>query len=472
MTEAGAELRFSVDTVRFDTVFTEVGSATRSFKIYNDFDRPVEIDRVAVSDRLGGRFRINVDGRTGPEVRDVFVPADDSVYVFVEVTVDPNASVLASPFVFEGAVEVTATDAAQRVVLEAYGQNAIYLPADRGRGQLGQFPCLEGVERLDDPRPYVLYGSLFVADCRLELPAGTRLYVHGGAFKPSPTAPQDSAFTDGVLLFGPGGRLSVEGTAEEPVLIASDRLEEEFLDERGQYYGMLLSAGSGPHAVRHAEIRNGLFGVIVDSAVQLTLDNTEISHQSVYGVYGVQADVTARNLAVHNTGSEALLGVWGGSYDLSYATLVNVGARDAPAITLSNFAELPDSTVVTAPLRAELRNTIAYGSQRQGIGLADVSEAEGFDEVFAFRARNSVFRSDLEGERPEALTEGCTDCLFVSPDSALFYAAARDTFTLDSMSVARGFAAPIEGILTDLPGELRDPTSPDAGAYEYQDLEE
>ena len=160
-------------------------------------------------------------------MRDVFVPADDSIYVFVEVTVDPNASVLASPFVFEGKVEVTATDAAQTVVLEAFGQNAIYLPADRSRGLLGQFPCLDGVQRLDDPRPYVLYGSLIIGDCRLELPAGTRFYVHGGAVKPSATAPQDSAFTDGIILFGPGGELSIEGTAEDPVLIASDRLEED-----------------------------------------------------------------------------------------------------------------------------------------------------------------------------------------------------------------------------------------------------
>ena len=29
-------LRFSVDTLTFDTVFTEVGSATRVLKVYND----------------------------------------------------------------------------------------------------------------------------------------------------------------------------------------------------------------------------------------------------------------------------------------------------------------------------------------------------------------------------------------------------------------------------------------------------
>jgi hypothetical protein len=38
------KLRFSVDTLRFDTVFTTLGSATRWVKVYNPKDQPVLID--------------------------------------------------------------------------------------------------------------------------------------------------------------------------------------------------------------------------------------------------------------------------------------------------------------------------------------------------------------------------------------------------------------------------------------------
>ena len=41
-----AMLEFSTDTLRFDTVFTELGSATRSFRVRNNNDLAVRISNV------------------------------------------------------------------------------------------------------------------------------------------------------------------------------------------------------------------------------------------------------------------------------------------------------------------------------------------------------------------------------------------------------------------------------------------
>ncbi len=43
-------LRFSTDTITFDTVFTTVGSATRIFKVYNDRDKPIKVGKVFIGD--------------------------------------------------------------------------------------------------------------------------------------------------------------------------------------------------------------------------------------------------------------------------------------------------------------------------------------------------------------------------------------------------------------------------------------
>ena len=471
VTEAGAELRFSVDTLRFDTVFAEVGSATRSFKIYNPFDRPLEIARVSVSDEAGGRFRINVDGRSGEVVRDVFLPADDSVYVFVEVTVDPSEPVAASPFVFAGAVEVTATDATQVVHLEAFGQNAVYLPGP-GPGPGADFrllTCDLGEAVFGGDLPYVIYGSLVIDSCTVTLPPGTRLYVHGGIAR-NPELFGGEPFNDGVLLVGADGRLVVDGTAEEPVLIASDRLEEEFLTVGGQYGGLRLGAGSGPHRISHARIRNGINGLVADSAVALAIDHTEISYVDGVGLYAYQADVDASNLAIHSTGSAALAVEKGGTLRLDYGTLVNIGSRES-TVALLNWTLYPDSTIGTHPLDARLRNVIAFGSEREAFALSDVSAADDApDEAFDLAVEHSVVRSDLAAERPEALAEACDACLFVNADSTIFLNPAQDTFLLDTLSVARGIARPLD-VLDDLTGVVRDPEAPDAGAYEYVEPE-
>lgn len=48
-------LAFSVDTLRFDTVFTTIGSATRSLKVYNRNDGIVKINSIRL-DNGGDSF--------------------------------------------------------------------------------------------------------------------------------------------------------------------------------------------------------------------------------------------------------------------------------------------------------------------------------------------------------------------------------------------------------------------------------
>jgi len=46
LTDSSAKLDFSTDSVLFDTVFTQVGSTTRQFRIYNNHDQPMNISRI------------------------------------------------------------------------------------------------------------------------------------------------------------------------------------------------------------------------------------------------------------------------------------------------------------------------------------------------------------------------------------------------------------------------------------------
>lgn len=56
--------------------------------IYNRNDQPLLISEIMLASGEETGFRINVDGRKGDHFQDVRIQADDSLYVFVEVTVN------------------------------------------------------------------------------------------------------------------------------------------------------------------------------------------------------------------------------------------------------------------------------------------------------------------------------------------------------------------------------------------------
>ena len=80
-TSPSALLDFSADTVRFDTVFTTIGSSTQLFKVYNRGGESLMLPSIRLAS--GGRsgFRVNVDGMSGTEFADVEVRDGDSLYV-------------------------------------------------------------------------------------------------------------------------------------------------------------------------------------------------------------------------------------------------------------------------------------------------------------------------------------------------------------------------------------------------------
>ena len=224
-TSGDVEVSFSVDTLHFDTVFTQVGSATRSFKIYNKEDSDIILSAAYMAERENSRFRINVDGLSGPIVSDVRIRANDSIYVFVEVTVDPDQPLSESPFVIEEDFIIEVNGASSSILVDAWGQNANYIPNRFNRAQVYRLDCDTEVW-WDDPKPYVIYGLLFVDSCVLNIVAGTRVHVHGGIGRTQDNDGNVIFFNDGSIIIGPEGRLVTIGNADSPVIIEGDRLGE------------------------------------------------------------------------------------------------------------------------------------------------------------------------------------------------------------------------------------------------------
>ena len=86
--QSSGELEFSVDTVLLNRVFDSISSSTQSFKVYNRGNDPITIPNIALGRGENSFYRLNVDGIPGRSFKNIDILGKDSIFVFVEATID------------------------------------------------------------------------------------------------------------------------------------------------------------------------------------------------------------------------------------------------------------------------------------------------------------------------------------------------------------------------------------------------
>ncbi|MEZ4721815.1 MAG: choice-of-anchor Q domain-containing protein [Flavobacteriales bacterium] len=447
--DSSAKLEFSTDTVFFDTVFTTVGSLTERVKIYNRHDQPIEIGRVWLKNGQGSNFKLNVDGLKGKEVKDVRIEANDSIFVFIEVTVDPNGG--NTPMVLEEQLLTELNGNVQDVDLVAWGQDAYFWPSFAFR-----FPGDSVALRTD--KPNVFYGySLVDSMTTLIIPEGARIHFHANSG----------------MVVGHEASLKIRGTIEDPVIIQGDRLEDYFKEKPGQWGQIVFTQTSKDNLVTNAIIKNGGIGLSVgytlDPSVttrpNLKLHNTQILNMSYIGLIGIDAKIEASNTIVANCGDHTVALVLGGDYRFEQCTFANYwneNPRSKPVVLLSNFSESSSGQVFKRDLNAFFGNSIVHGTQDSEL-QREMEKGALFNYVFD----HTIMKLD---------TENVDNVHFVSivknPTANLFTAVAEGDYSLAEGSAAIDKGAALETLLfdvsADLQGVLRADGKPDLGAFEYQ----
>ena len=266
------------------------------------------------------------------------------------------------------------------------------------------------------------------------------------------------------LFFFNRGKLRIEGTFEDPVVIQGDRLESSFQDISGQWGRIQLGALTSGHSINHAIIKNGIIGLLVDSLADLTIRNTQIFNTSSSAIAGYQADITAENCLFHSSGGNNVTIILGGNYDFTYCTLANFGTA-TEALRATNFTCLDGSLtcndVIAARLRMNFRNSIIFGSSRDEISLVD-AVGDQDPSFFQYSFENCVVRVDElldEGGHPNFF-DFCDPCITGDFETVLFEDTEIGDYHLDSLSVAEMMAKPIGTIRRDLDGNDRDIEKP------------
>ena len=453
-------LRFSLDTLHFDTVFTSIGSATRFFKVYNDEDLPIKLD-VQLESFSNSKFRLNIDGSPGKSFEQIEIAALDSMYVFCEVTIDPDEPLSQSPFVIEEDILFTVNGKEQKILLEAWGQNANYFPNKFANNKVYRQVCNLQEIVWDDPKPYVVYGVMILDSCTLRLPPGTEIYIHGGI------ANNDfGIYRDGLIYVFPQGKIIAEGSAEEPVIFQSDRLEPEFQDEWGQWQGLRFAIGNKGSILEHTIIRNAINGIILDSLSSLKVKSSIINNCSNFGIFTYHANLQMENSLIYNTGSNALALTYGGDHRITYSTLANYNTSES-ALFFNNYVCRGDlcQSISVNDFYLIAKNNIIYGQGSDEINISEVEEA-----ILDYHFETCIVKIEelLDPDDHPDFLSFCEGCIIADSGDTLFVNASELDFHLDSLSIAESKAVPIPNILLDLDGKERDITMPDIGCFEYE----
>ncbi len=453
ITSRDALISLSSDTLHFDTVFTSVGSVTQSLKIINENNQKLQLTSVHLKGGAGSAFKINVDGIPGPQSGNIDIDANDSIYVFVSVSINPNLSNL--PFIIRDSIEIAYNGNTRYVQLEAWGQNANFLRNKKITGNITWTNSL----------PYVILGGLQVdTTATLTIEKGCKIYLHADA----------PFLVDGTL------KVNGEHFDSTRVYFRSDRLDFPYNEYPGSWPGIYFRSTSKDNVLQYAVIQNAYQGVVaqqlsVNANPKLVLDECIIDNIYDAGIVGIQSSITARNCLISNCGASKdgngniTLG-YGGIYNFTHCTAVGISNNYVlhllPVLSVYNYIT-QNNVDYTADLTASFTNCIFWGDSLQN-GNEVIANKKGSAQ-FNVQFNNCLWRqktipanvtanfiTNIQGEGKDT-----TIFLGINREKRIFNFRLQD----NSPAINKGVNT---GTLFDLDGNPRALGLPDLGAYEKQ----
>ena len=439
ITGKDARLATSADSLKFDTVFTVTGSITKSFKILNNNDQKLLLSKVKLSGGLLSPYKMNVNGLATAEANNIEIAGNDSIYVFVTVTVNTTTANL--PFILSDSIAINYNGLTKFVQLEAFGQNAVFIRNGLVAGNVTFTNIL----------PYVILGGLQIANgASLTINAGTKIYCHA----------------DAPILVD--GQLVCNGTKMEPIIFSGDRLDDPYKNFPASWPGIYFRAASKDNLLQVTYIKNAYQAIVVlqpsvNTNPKLFLKQCIIDNAFDAGLLCNNSNVVAENCLFSNNGNNVYVEK-GGIYSFTHCTVAaysnNFVLHKKPSVY---FADA-DATNQTAALNATMRNCIIYGDA--GFVENDLQTKKTGTNSFVVNIDRCLYRATNDPANT-VITQSIKniDPAFDSVDiTRQFY-----NFRVTKNALAPGINKGISTLLLkDLDDKNRNIGIPDIGAYEKQ----
>jgi hypothetical protein len=447
---SGGEVRFSVDTLHFDTVFTQYASFTLGIKILNPQKQKINLSSVRLEKGTHSMFHLNVNGIPGNEVFDIEIAAEDSIYVFTTVNIDPTDE--NNPFIVEDRIIATLNSKDFSIPVYAYGQNAHYI--------VDSVITQDAIWGAD--KPYViLHSALIDAGKTLTIEPGCKIYMHA-----------DSRLY--VL-----GRLLANGTKEDSIIFQGNRLDRDYFGNvgyPGEWGGIYFDSSSYGNEMRWVVLKNcgnnaggGLpFAIEVYGRpgipLQLTMQNTIIENSIGYGILSFQGNIKAQNSLVHSCGAQALAILQGGRYEFDNCDFIiyappRLSHINEPTVAVLNYFDISSEQRIAGDLYARFRNCVIYGSLEEEL-FCRKEDAVAYDVSFEhcfIQHKNPL---------PEFVQQN--NNISAQQNNPLFVDVLKQNFRLTAGSILIDAGIDIPGLSNDLDDKPRKQGQIDIGCYEFQ----
>ena len=439
ITGKDAKLATSADSLKFDTVFTVTGSITKSFKILNNNDQKLLLSKIKLGGGLLSPYKMNVNGLATAQANNIEIAGNDSIYVFVTLTVNPTSANL--PFILSDSIIINYNGLTKFVQLEAFGQNAIFI-----RNGL-----VAGNVTFTNTLPYVILGGLQIANGgSLTVNAGTKIYCHA----------------DAPILVD--GQLVCNGTKMQPIIFSGDRLDDPYKNFPASWPGIYFRGTSKDNLLQFTYIKNAYQAVVVlqpsvNTNPKLSLKQCIIDNAFDAGLLCNNSNVVAENCLFSNNGNNVYVEK-GGIYSFTHCTVAaysnNFVLHQKPAVYFTDA----DASNQSAALNATMRNCIIYGDA--GFVENDLQTKKTGTNSFVVNIDRCLYRATNDPANT-VITQSIKniDPAFDSVDVTRQFYNFRITKNALAPGINKGIST---SLLKDLDDKNRNIGIPDIGAYEKQ----
>jgi len=460
--DENACLYFSADSINFDTVFTSIGSSTRTVMVYNPNNNAVRISRVWW--QKGKCFFANLDGENdASRWRDIEIYGGDSLFLFIRTQIDPydeNAHPIEVDTLF-----FELNGHIQSLAVQAYGMDVEKIQSPTKK------TVYDHVAFTAD-KPYLIFDTIVVKGT-LSIAEGATFYMHNNAR---------------IIAYG---NVSAVGSSTRPIRFMGDRTDYLFPQvpyrvASGQWGGIFLfrldSMGGGEsvtYNLQHVHLLSGQVGLWCysdnkDHRAQLRLHNARIHNMSAYGLVLENTNADISNVEVSNCAAFGMY-LCGGTHRVEHSSIANYFGYPYTTLNIHNTTRQEVAAVYVlasshdmATSQCSIRNSIITGAVKPALVIDSIpTDWSGCVSGCYLRCDSDSTTASWGHSNTYALDN---DTVFKNTyykyGEYIYY-----DFHLHERSVARQTGLPLdslylrEDLLKDLEGETRNQQHPDAGCY-------
>jgi hypothetical protein len=438
ITNPNAQINLSVDTVKFDTVFTSIGSVTKSLKVINNNEGKIIFNQIKLMGGSNSAFKINVNGISTLNATDFTLAENDSLYIFVTVNINPTAVNL--PFIVSDSILLNYNGQNKFIQLQAYGKNAIFL----------NNALVISNATFTSTLPYVILGGLQVANtATLTLNAGTQIFAHADA----------PIIIDGTLI--------ANGTKNQPIIFTGDRLDEPYVNFPASWPGIFLRASSKNNFLQFVEIKNAYQALAVlqpsgNANPKVVIKQCKIDNAFDAGISATNTHIQAENTLISNCAKNIDIN-FGGTYNFIHCTVAAYSNNYVLHKNASIFITDANTNNQTNSLTVLLRNSIFYGDASFVQNEIETSKK---GNAFSVSIENCLYRNNADPANSNIFQS------IKNIDPA--FDSINNSSRMYNFNITKNANAPglnkgvVTSLMQDLNGNNRNVGLPDIGAYEKQ----